>query len=271
MYVTLGRAEPIAPVTTETPGPVRPFPLERVNDTKTREFGAICRIFTKVEGGHSIGSGVLITPRHVLTCAHVIRPQQNPDMVMSITVFVAPNGPADTKNGIKADGWAVKPGWSPRCCRSDDDDLGIIRLSKPVTTGVWPIVPFDPRRLVTKAGYLAGYRAVQADPEAHYMYRSRGVIKGSMSINWCQGKQLLWPNWPSIDQRTRLVWHELDTDPVMSGGPMWSFFDKQRVLWGLHAGDIDGKNKKAILLSQKVVVQIREWVSKGLPRLPGRL
>ena len=179
MYLTLGRLpEPAKPITTETPGPVRPFALQRVNDTKTSEYGAVCRIYTKVKGGHSVGSGVLITPRHVLTCAHVIQPPQNPHKIESITVFVAQNGPADNKSGIKADGWAVNRGWSPHCCRSNDEDYGIIRLSKAVTTKPWPLASFEPRLLMGKAAYLAGYPARRDDPDAHFMFRSSRSDQG---------------------------------------------------------------------------------------------
>ena len=264
MYLTLGRAEPAKPITTETPGPVRPFALERVNDTKTKEFGAVCRVFTQVKGGHSVGSGVLITPRHVLTCAHVIQPPQNPHSIMSITAFVAQNGPADDKNGIKADGWAVKRGWSPHCCRSSDEDYGIIRLSKAVTTGHWPIAPFDPRRLVGKAAYLAGYPVRRDDRDAHFMFRSRGAIMGTVLIDSCVGMELAWKHPPRVDDDTRLVWHLLDTAPSMSGGPMWSFVDNQRIVWGLHEGDIDGTNKKAILFNKSVLGQVARWLSRGL-------
>jgi hypothetical protein len=263
MYVSLGRAEPAPRVTTETPGPVRPFPIDRVRDTRTSEFGAVCRVLTKMEGGHSVGSGVLISPRHVLTCGHVIQPPQNAN-TRSITVFVAHNGPTDEKHGIKADGWAVQRGWNPHCCRSNDEDYGIIRLSKPVTTPHWPIAAFDPTRLMGKAGYLAGYPVLVADRDAHFMYRSRGVIEGSMSIDWCSGMELRWSRWRRIDDKTRLVWHLLDTRTAMSGGPMWSFIDNQRVVWGLHEGATDRTNKRAILFNTRVIEQIRLWVSQGL-------
>jgi hypothetical protein len=263
MYVTLGVAKEIPRVTTETPAPFKPFPLELVNDPKTSEFGAICRIYTKVKGGHSIGTGFLITTRHVLTCAHVIQPRENPN-VESITVFVAQNGPADAKNGIKTDGWAINPGWSPRCCRSDDEDYGIIRLSKPVTSGHWWFTPFDPRVLAGKAAFTAGYPVRATDPEAQFMYRSKGLIRGSTAIEWCSGQQLRWPRWTRIDTGTRLVWHLLDTARSMSGGPMWSFIDYKRVIWGLHEADIDGTNKRAILFNRPLIEQVGRWVSRGL-------
>lgn len=267
MYVTLGAAKPIPRVTTETPGPVRPFPLERVLDPKTSEFGAVCRVLTTTRRGHSIGSGVLITPRHVLTCAHVIQPPEDSTNVMSITVSIAPNGPAEARKTIKADGWAVRLGWSAVCCRSYDEDYGIIRLAKPVTTPHWPIVAFDPSRLAGTPAYLAGYPAMANNPDTSFMYRSRGLIRGSMSIDWCAGPQLRWQHWNSIDDRTRLVWHLLDTRRSMSGGPMWSFVDNRRVVWGMHAGVIHKEkgDMKAILFNKTVREQIARWVSKELP------
>lgn len=268
MYLTLGlgRTEPAPTRRTETPGPVSPMALERVLDTRTKEFGAVCRVYTQLKDGRSVGSGVLITPRHVLTCAHVIRPLQNSNMVTSITVFVAPNGPRDGKNGIKADAWAVKRGWSPTCCRSWDEDYGIIRLSKAAPTPFWPITPFDPHSLAGKAAYLAGYPSRSDDPEAQFMYRSRGAIIGTLQMDSCMGNQLTGTLWPAIDDTTRLVANRLDTAPAMSGGPLWSFVDNQRILWGLHAGDIDnGAHKKAVLLNKNVRAQIAAWVSRGLP------
>jgi hypothetical protein len=265
MYLALGRAEPAPRVTTETPGPVSALALERVLDPKTREFGAVCRIYTQVKGGHSIGSGVLITPRHVLTCAHVIEPPQNPTNVMAITVFVAQNGPADGKHGVKADGWAVKHGWSPHCCRSWDEDYGIIRLSKPVTTEPWPVTPFDPGRIAGKTAYLAGYPVQDGDPDAHFMFRSRGAIAGTLLVTSCLGTQLTRRIWPRIDDTTRLVAHDLGSARSMSGGPLWSFVDGKRLFWGLHAGDVDAGRKKGVLLNGQVRTQIARWVMRDLP------
>jgi V8-like Glu-specific endopeptidase len=264
MYLMLGRAEPLPRVTTETPAPFSPMALTRILDPKTREFGFVCRIYTKLRGGHSVGSGVLIMPRYVLTCAHVIQPPENPN-VESITVHVAQNGPADGKHGIKADGWAVRPGWVANCCRSWDEDYGIIRLSKPAT-GFWPVAPFNPRRLMGKGAYLAGYPVRTGDPDAHFMYQSRGLIAGTIRIDSCVGhqfpeKEILSP----IDEVTRLVAHRLDTAKSISGGPMWSFVDGQRVLWGLHAGRVDNEMRKAVLLNARVRRQIATWIRRDLP------
>ncbi|BFU90771.1 MAG: hypothetical protein NTAFB01_19580 [Nitrospira sp.] len=56
MYLMLGRAEPARRPTTEVPGPVSPMALERVLDPKTKEFGAICRVYAQTKGGHSVAA-----------------------------------------------------------------------------------------------------------------------------------------------------------------------------------------------------------------------
>lgn len=45
---------------------------------------------------------------------------------------------------------------------------------------------------------------------------------------------------------------------------MWSFIDNQRILRGLHAGNIDGTNKKAILFTKSVKGRTARWLSRGL-------
>jgi len=264
MYLTLGRAEPAPRMTTETPGSVSPLAL--VPDTTTDEFRAVCRVDTKMKSGrHSFGSGVLITTRHVLTCAHVIFPPEEPNNTFSIHVFVAQNGPAAASNGIKADGWAVKRGWSANCCRSWDEDYGIIRLSKDAPTPFWPMPPFDPRCLMGKDAYLAGYPARERDPQAQFMHRTRGPILGSMQIASCTAGEIRPSRWPAIDDTTRLVEHRLDTAKAISGGPLWSVVDHRRILWGLHGGNFHGgASKYAILLNKGVRAEIAHWVSHGL-------
>jgi V8-like Glu-specific endopeptidase len=265
VYVALGRAEPASHSTVETPGRPTPMALTRVHDTTTREFRCVCRVVVKTDDGHSIGSGVLIGPRHVLTCAHVIFPPQNP-RVTAIVVHAAPNGPDDTTRGIAANGWAVNPAWRASDCRTADEDVGIIRLSKPITTGFWPVERFSPARLAQAAAYLAGYPSRSDDPEARFMYRSRGRIDGAIRIDSCSAGRLAGRLLPSIDDTTRLVAHALDTAPSMSGGPLWTYIDGRRVLWGLHAGNVDdGRRKKALLLNAAVRALIGRWMSTGLP------
>jgi V8-like Glu-specific endopeptidase len=219
---------------------------------------------------------VLIGRYHVLTCAHVLYPRQDPQP-KEVTVLPGQNGPDDTRLPIRADGWAVSPGWHWNDCRTMDEDLAIIRIARPSDVGFWTVAPFDPSRLTGAVADLAGYPSRREDTGAHWMYRSRGEIIGRIQINGCseptlQKKSILTRTlFPDISDATKLIVHRLDTLPSMSGGPLWTYRDGKSVLCALHAGDIDdGVRKKAVLLNTAVRRRIAEWMTRTLPVLPTR-
>ncbi len=274
MYVYLGRAEPVPRSSGETPGPVIPLALRRVLDTSSEPLRCICRIHVRTtKDGNSFGTGLLISPHHVLTCAHVLLPRTNPNP-REVTVLPGQNGPDDKRPPIRADGWAVSPGWRWNDCRTDDQDLAMIRLARPVDS-FWPVAPFETSIFsYPVTAHLAGYPALPADPKANWMYESRGRIIGRLQINSCtnptpQTKGILNRTlFRDISDSTKLIAHALDTRPSMSGGPMWLFWEGKRVLFALHAGDIDnGARKKAVLLNTAVRQRIADWMSRTLPPL----
>src|SRR5262249_20157557 len=150
---------------------------------------------------------------HVLTCAHVIFPPQAP-LTTDIVVFPGQNGP-DTDCRVRADGWAVSPGWRANDCHTAGEDLGIIRLACPMNPGFLPLRPFDPSQLVGASVSLAGY-PFGPEPKARHMYYSRGSIRGAIRIQRCTGdaakgtvEGLIIP----ISEATSLIAHDLDTAP----------------------------------------------------------
>ncbi len=274
MYLDLGRAEPAPRATGETPGPVTPLALRRVVDTTSEPFRYICRIHVRTtKDGNSFGTGVLISRHHVLTCSHVLFPRDNPNP-REVTVLPGQKGPDDKRPRIRADGWVVSPGWSPYDCQTDTEDLAIIRLARPVD-GYWPLAPFEPSIFsFSVAAHLAGYPALREDPKAQWMYESRGRVIARIQVNCCcdptphKKGMLNRTLFKDISDTTRLMAHDLDSRPSMSGGPMWLFREGKRVLFALHAGDIDGgARKKGILLNATVRKRIAEWMERGLPPL----
>jgi V8-like Glu-specific endopeptidase len=268
MYVYLGRAEPAPSASGETLGPVTPLALTRVLDTASQPFRCICRIHVHTaQGGHSIGTGVLISRYHVLTCAHVLYPREDPHP-KEVTVLPGQNGPEDKRPHIRADGWAVSPGWRLNDCQTMDEDLGIIRLAHPSNVNSWPVAPFEPSILTGATAHIAGYPVRREDKRAHWMYWSRGRIIGRLQIEGCrelprQRRVILTRKlFPDIGDTTKLIAHGLDTAPSMSGAPMWTFREGKRLLFALHAGDIDeGARKKAVLLNAAVRKRIAEWMT----------
>jgi V8-like Glu-specific endopeptidase len=286
MYIYLGRPANLAPAQRflGQPAPaVTTVPLRRVVLTFTHPFRAVCRIQVHTgKGGDSVGSGVLISRRHVLTCAHVLYDRADPNP-LKVTVLPNHAGPDDTRQPIPADAWAVNPAWRSSDCRTAEDDLAIIRLSRRADTEPWPVENFNPSVLASAAIELAGYPAFSNTDKAFWMYRSQGRVLGGFSINCCCDA------WPAkcdpLKQRTRdslsrtdfgpitgttkLIGHSLDSRRVMSGGPMWIHDNKKPILVALHARDIDnGINKAAVLLNDAVRRLINDWMTRQLRPLP---
>jgi V8-like Glu-specific endopeptidase len=233
-------------------------------------FASICRIVARTaKGGVSYGTGILIGPYHVLTCAHVIFPPQD-QLTKEIIVFPGQNGP-DSHCRIKSDGWAVSPAYRETNCNTAGEDYGIIRLSCPMNPGVVPLRAFNLTTLAGATVSLAGYPGRRSE-KARHMYFSRGTIRCGVTITSCTGTLakgnanfLTVPITPT----TSLISHDLDTAPSQSGSPMWIVQAGGRFLIALHAGRIAGNTRgKAVLLNDTVRSRVADWMTRTLPPLP---
>jgi len=260
-----------------------------VTDTTQVPFRWVCRIDamtqTKTHTAHSIGTGVLISPWHVLTCAHVIYPPQ--DLYQTLRVVVSPGYSAASKPAFEANGWAVCQRWNPReCVTSTYFDYGLIRLAKPVgsATGFWrnwlplPTAPTLPG----KPCKLAGYAPAQ-------MFQSDGRLKAAAQITNCRPTRTS----PSggivesdisfltvpVTQYSILILHDADSTKSMSGGPIWIDNGDSPKLVAIHAGATctdrvhhcangSGIIRRAVLFSQAVQFDIHQWMNGSLRPLP---
>jgi V8-like Glu-specific endopeptidase len=276
MYIHLGQpthtpAPPkgiVIPAPAPPAGPILQLPrmsLTRVPDTRVEPVAFICRIVTRSydKPGESIGTGVFVSPYHVLTCAHNIFPPQAP-RTKEIIVFPGQNGP-DSECHVRANAWAISPGWRGTNCFTAGEDIGIIRVACPMSPGFWTLKPFDvtslPGATVTLAGYPYG-----REPKARHMYISRGSITGTIQIQKCTGDMVTGTAdgrlLPTITEATNLIAHDLDTAPSQSGSPMWIVQPGGRFLVALHAGRIDeNRQGKAVLLNQAVRRRVADWMT----------
>jgi V8-like Glu-specific endopeptidase len=245
--------------------------LTRVQDTRQEPFAFICRLVTRSadKPGESIGTGILISPYHVLTCAHNIFPPQAP-LTKEIIVFPGQNGP-DSACHVRADAWAINPAWRGTNCYTAGEDYGIVRLACPMSPGFLPLKPFNVSQLVGASVTLAGY-PFGREAKARHMYLSRGAITGAIRIDRCTGDTAKGTadgqRLPAISEATNLIAHDLDTAPSQSGSPMWIVQQGGRFLVALHAGRIDqNRQGKAILLTEAVRRRIADMVA-ARPPLP---
>lgn len=243
----------------EPPAPSRQ--LTRVANASIGPWIAVCRIEARQDSaGVSIGSGVFITPFHVLTCAHVILPPQAPN-TREITVHPGQNGPDEDTRSLKAVRWEVSPRWLAGDCMTAGEDYGLILM--PAQNGFIPTIPFLPADLLRAVVTIAGF-PISQDARARHMYTAQGSVLGGILLSSCTATSAEGRLLPTIPPSTNLIAHDIQTGGSMSGSPIWFTKDTRR-LAGIHTGRIDGQTKgKAIVLNDTVRAQIRQWMQTTL-------
>src|SRR2546422_10435051 len=159
MYIHLG--EPASSGITLPPAPFVPtptLPSSRVTTALGPPYRSVCRIVVRNYDNdrYSVGTGVLVSPYHVLTCAHVIYPPETP-RTREIEVSPGQNGPDESVLRFRSNGWAISPSWRPNDCRTAGEDLGVIRLTTPTRQGFMALRPFNPAILISVGVQAAGY------------------------------------------------------------------------------------------------------------------
>lgn len=246
--------------------------LRQVADTTPSPFRWVCRIRVQMAKGHSYGTGILVSPWHVLTAAHVIYPPQEPYATTDIEV--GPGYSARSKPRLRANGWAVDPRWNVRNCMTAGADLGLIRLAQPVSpaVGFWKLTQFPPGSLTGRAFLLAGYPSRPSDRDATVLFRSNGVIRGSVVLQSCTASTAEGRLLPTLSEASQLMGHDAPSEGSMSGGPICLADGGIPKLVAVHTGTLsNGALKKAVLLVSSVQARIRDWINGSLRPLTAKL
>lgn len=209
-------------------------PDTRVNITNTRTvpYQWICKIRVRYEdpktgsGGWSDGSGVLISPTIVLTCAHVLLGLGKPaghTRLAKIEVTPGANSGASPPFGLyESTTFMVHPNYGKGVARNGLDhsfvnfpfDYGIIKLKKPVSfpnihtywgkyaTG--SLVRLDEKCILNQTVKVAGY-----PPQSSQVKEGEGPARKIVAQN--------------VDKfiSDRVFIHLADTEASQSGGPIW--------------------------------------------------
>jgi V8-like Glu-specific endopeptidase len=243
------------------PRPARPN-SSPVADTKEFPLRFVCRVHARTEeGGKSIGTGLLIHPRIVLTSAHVVFPPQTRSRTVSVDVTPGQNGDAMPLGGpFQAKAWLAAPGWSATA--ACEHDFAAILLPQPAKVGAWPINSVAAQDVLGVDVHHAGYPACQTGDPAKQMVHGVGQIvaavqyKGACSLRMVNVSA----DRARINARTRTVAHNIPTCPSQSGGPLWiaDACTRKPVAVALHQGRMaNNRLGRAIFFSPAIMDEIR--------------
>lgn len=268
----------------------------KVSTSLAVPFRWVCRIVvTLTNGDTSSGTGVMIGPRHILTCAHVIEPL-DPDSgrprsrTLSIEVFPGQNGGEESLGGFKANGWTIHRQWVSGREVNCTFDYALIRLQENIgakaftalggrVLGCWGsptaghgtrFVRLDPATLAGQTVTLAGYpyRKGLNELAARVMKVGSGRITGSAVLTRCTDKHFEGRLSPNVEANWRVLLHDADTSPAQSGCPVWiqnaqGGFD----LIGLHQGQLTSSTSingaitvnLALRVTRELIRQVNHW------------
>lgn len=267
----------------------------RVVDTIKRPFRWVCQILatrriTSAAGSERhaglspVGSGLLISPRHVLTAAHVLHCVDDSQEEQAETVYVEPGHGDESGNPfgrIEVRSWVLHPKWRPTIAGRKGEarhDYALITLDSPVGDKMFKALGGDPLGFWGSPAQ-GGNTVLDAVPTPVAVGLLGGTIvtggypgsaKGAM---WCfTGKATT----GTAEVDTRLAssgqaktWVErngtfhlfADAERGQSGSPVWMLTDSKRRLVGVlvDAGD---KFNTAAALTDDMVRQIRTWINE---------
>ena len=261
---------------------------KQVTDTKLIPFRWICsistvrRITTASHSTHTgmapAGTGLLFSPCHVLTAAHLFKDfdtsSSSASMIEAESAQVSPARDGEDRpfGTFNVKSWVLHPNWDPK--KGDPNtDYAVITLetcagdqkfpslnNQPL--GFWPL-EFLPASV--KAGLIGGDILTAGYPESKqkemWCFSGKGSTGMAAQDNaLIHSKQGAEP-WVQVHDSFSVT---ADAEKGQSGSPIWAVKDGKRYVVGMLV-DAGSHFNSAVTLNDKVIRQIQAWINPERP------
>lgn len=256
----------------------------RVTNTKAAPYRWVCFLEMTFPGFDAIGSGLLISPRHVLTCGHNLIDPDSRTSVQSIKVVPGCNGRANRPFGFQTSRtWRTSDEWRTSFNRLFD--YGLITLSNPIgnipqrvignkTFDYWGKPGTHTLLLPIQPG-SSGFRGTKATVSGYPGDKPLAAFGGEQ---WA-ANGIITNMAPAVGRE--LIHYTADTCAGHSGSPVWIRRGDNLCLFAIHTGSCTAatdcrqwgssrcantprrKNasaNRAVLWSPTVAAKVRSWM-----------
>jgi V8-like Glu-specific endopeptidase len=259
-----------------------------VKNTLEVPYRWICALDLHFPGKLERGTGILIGPRHVLTVAHALVPDDGSGSVEKVIVAPARNGAEEPLGRVEAEKWDVCKHWQPPDYKRDydyalitlKDDISSLKYRKlgNQALGYWGHQQLGQGTIIKplKATFLSGTSIIvniAGYPGDKCGKEPMNPKKG------CSAQLQASTQWRAFDKLKEvkpdrnLMKHTVDTYGGQSGAPVWLRYEKRRNLIGIHVGPAPDYSQAsedapqivlsnyAVRITEDVWSEINSWIN----------